>query len=145
MIINRKIIGLAILCIFIFSSVTFAETKEDFMKKDIIDEQLDSLNIRELEYMLEDIINTSSEYYKDVKVKDILTSILEGKKIIDLKSFANLALKTIVNELLNNLALISQIVIVAVACSILSNLQNSFEKDSISQLANYVCYIVLSM
>lgn len=146
MIISRKIIWLAILLsLFILSSASSAETEEDLMNKNILEEQLESLNIKELEYILEDIINTSSEYYRDINVRDILFSILEGKNILDFKGFAKIAIKTVVNELLNNLTLISQIVIIAVACSILSNLQNSFEKDSISQLANYVCYIVLSM
>jgi stage III sporulation protein AE len=146
MIINRKIIWLAILLsLFILSSASSAETEEDLMNKNILEEQLESLNIKELEYILEDIINTSSEYYRDINVRDILFSILKGKNILDFKGFAKIAIKTVVNELLNNLTLISQIVIIAVACSILSNLQNSFEKDSISQLANYVCYIVLSM
>ncbi len=146
MIISRKIIWLAILLsLFILSSASSAETEEDLMNKNILEEQLESLNIKELEYILEDIINTSSEYYRDINVRDILFSILKGKNILDFKGFAKIAIKTVVNELLNNLTLISQIVIIAVACSILSNLQNSFEKDSISQLANYVCYIVLSM
>jgi len=146
MIINRKIIWLVILLsLFILSSASSAETEEDLMNKNILEEQLESLNIKELEYILEDIINTSSEYYRDINVRDILFSILKGKNILDFKGFAKIAIKTVVNELLNNLTLISQIVIIAVACSILSNLQNSFEKDSISQLANYVCYIVLSM
>jgi len=145
MIINKRIIWFVIFFILILSSVSCAETEEDLMKKSILQEQLDSLNIRELEYILEDIINTSSEYYKDVDVRNILFSLLEGKNILDSKGFVNITFKSIVNELLNNLSLISQIVIIAVACSILSNLQSSFEKDNISQLASYVCYIVLSM
>src|SRR5690606_33972722 len=74
-----------------------------------------------------------------------LFSALKGKNVLDFKAFVTLAFKSLINELLNNLTLISQIVIIAIACSILSNLQSSFEKDNISQLANYVCYIVLSM
>ncbi len=145
MIINKKIILLAILFTLIFSAASAGEAVEELINEQLLEEQLNSLNIRELERTLEDILNTSSEYYKDVNVKEILFSALKGKNVLDFKAFVTLAFKSLINELLNNLTLISQIVIIAIACSILSNLQSSFEKDNISQLANYVCYIVLSM
>lgn len=31
------------------------------------------------------------------------------------------------------------------ACSILTNLQSTFEKDTVAQLAHYACYIILAM
>ena len=145
MIINKKIILLAILFTLIFSAASAGEAVEELINEQLLEEQLNSLNIRELERTLEDILNTNSEYYKDVNVKEILFSALKGKNVLDFKAFVTLAFKSLINELLNNLTLISQIVIIAIACSILSNLQSSFEKDNISQLANYVCYIVLSM
>ncbi|NLY78209.1 MAG: stage III sporulation protein AE [Tissierellia bacterium] len=145
MIINLRTIVSVFILILIFSSVVVAETGDDFLGQQIIEEQLNSLNFKELEAMLEDIVNTSSEYYHSVNIKDALLSAIKGEKVLDLKSVLSLIFRTITQELVNNLGLISQILVITIACSILSNLQNSFEKDNISQLANYACYIILSM
>jgi len=143
--INRCIISFVILLILLLSPISIAEKEESSINDKFLEEQLNSLNIEDLEEILEDIVNTSSEYYKGVKVRDLLYSAIKGKNPLDLKGFLNIIFKALIDELLSNLSLISQIVVVTVACSILSNLQNSFAKDDISQLANYVCYIILSM
>jgi len=127
------------------SPISIAEGEESIISKDFMEEQLNSLNIRELENIIEDIINTSSEYYQDLNIKDILFSTIKGESPLDFKSLINIIFQSLIKELISNLTLICQIVIITVACSILSNLQSNFEKDNISQLANYVCYIILSM
>ena len=41
--------------------------------------------------------------------------------------------------------MVSQILVIIIASSILTNLQSSFEKDTVGQLAHYTCYVILAM
>lgn len=123
-----------------FEIVEDTNILEDFYRK-----QLDSLNIKELELVLEDLIKANEEYYPKMNFKEYILSIIAGDASLDFRNMVKGVLKTFVNELVNNLSLIMQILIVIIACSILMNLQTSFEKDSIALLGQYACYIILSM
>lgn len=148
MIINSRTILLIIMFILLISICSFAEEVDNGdsgISDKFLEEQLDSLNIRELELLLEDLVRGNEQYYSKFGVREIILSFIRGEKAFNFTNIIGGLAKSIVGEVMNNLALISQILVITVACSVLSNLQSSFEKDSISQLANYACYILLSM
>lgn len=146
MLVNRKIILFIIMAILCLTSISYAEeTEGSNIYDDFIEEQLNSLNIRELELVLEDIIRSNSEIITDINVKEIITSLIKGEESLDIKTVLSLAFKSFTSEIVNNLGLITQILVITIACSVLTNLQSSFEKDTISKLANYACYIILAM
>ncbi len=148
MIRNKRIILIIILLILIFSSYSFSENMDEDsinITDKFLQEQLDSLNIRELELVLEDIIRGGEEYYPEINIKETIVNMIKGKNIFDIKDIASGISILLFKEILSNLVLISQILIITIACSILTNLQSTFEKDTVAQLAHYACYIVLSM
>lgn len=141
--INKRVLLKIILLILIFSSYSFAEdinVSDDFLK-----EQLNSLNIGELELVLEDISRNNNELYTEVSIKDLILDLIKGKETFDMQTITTGISQILFKEIKNNLALISQILLITIACSILTNLQSQFEKDTVSKLAHYVCYILLSM
>ena len=148
MIKNKRTILLIILLFGIFSSYSFAGNMDVDAKSitdDFIQEQLNSLNIGELELVLEDIVKGNEGYYPKIDIKDTIVNMIKGKKILDVRTIITGFSKMFFKEILSNLALISQALIITIACSILTNLQTTFEKDTIAQLAHYTCYIILSM
>ncbi|NMB28342.1 MAG: stage III sporulation protein AE [Tissierellia bacterium] len=148
MIRNKRIILIIILLILIFSSYSFSENMDEDsinITDKFLQEQLDSLNIRELELVLEDIIRGGEEYYPEINIKETIVNMIKGKNIFDIKDIASGISILLFKEILSNLVLISEILIITIACSILTNLQSTFEKDTVAQLAHYACYIVLSM
>lgn len=148
MIRNKRIILIIILLILIFSSYSFSENMDEDsinITDKFLQEQLDSLNIRELELVLEDIIRGGEEYYPEINIKETIVNMIKGKNTFDIKDIASGISILLFKEILSNLVLISQILIITIACSILTNLQSTFEKDMVAQLAHYACYIVLSM
>lgn len=148
MIRNKRIILIIILLILIFSSYSFSENMDEDsinITDKFLQEQLDSLNIRELELVLEDIIRGGEEYYPEINIKETIVNMIKGKNTFDIKDIASGISILLFKEILSNLVLISQILIITIACSILTNLQSTFEKDTVAQLAHYACYIVLSM
>jgi len=151
MAINRKIIIFLLIFIFIHYKCAYAQVdnfkivEDADMLDSFMREQLDSLNIRELELVLEDLKRGNEKYISSISIKECILSILRGEASLDIKSVTKEVLKTMLDEVIDNLSLISQILVVTIGCSILTNLQTSFEEDSIAKLGHYACYIILSM
>lgn len=148
MIKNIRKLLIILLFILIFSSHSFAGEIDDNnieITDKFLENQLDSLNVRELELILEDIVMNNEDYYPKMNVKETILSVIKGEASFDLNSMAKGVVKSLFSEIVDNLALVSQILVITIACSVLSNLQNSFEKDTVAQLAHYACYIILSM
>lgn len=152
MINNRRIIFIVILIILILPSYSYCqEFAEENTEKNMstmnnfLNEQLNSLNIDELELVLEDIVRNNEEYYPKTSIKDTILSMIRGKNTFNLKSIMSGIIGLSAKEITSNLVLISQILIITVACSLLTNLQSTFEKDTVSKLAHYACYMLLSM
>lgn len=118
---------------------------EENMEDIFIKEQLDNLNIGELELVLEDIVKSTGDYYPKINIKNSISSILKGDNPLDIKALIISITKIFFSEVVDNIALISQIMIIVIACSMLTNLQGNFERDTVSYLAHYICYIILAM
>ena len=148
MIINKRTIIIILLFLLMsYRSVYSQESvdKEINLIEDFYSRQLDNLNIKELELVLEDLIRENEEYFPKMNFKEYILSIIGGEVNLDIENMLKGIIRAFINEIYNNLSLIIQILVVTIACSILMNLQSSFEKDNIAQLGQYACYIILSM
>lgn len=148
MIINKRTIIIILLFLLMsYRSVYSQESvdKETNLIEDFYSRQLDNLNIKELELVLEDLIRENEEYFPKMNFKEYILSIIGGEVNLDIENMLKGIIRAFINEIYNNLSLIIQILVVTIACSILMNLQSSFEKDNIAQLGQYACYIILSM
>ncbi|MBU5437546.1 stage III sporulation protein AE [Tissierella sp. MSJ-40] len=139
---KKTCILILIIIIILFSNSCIAD--EENLSESIIDQQMESLNISELEELLQDIINTN-EILPKIDVKDFLGSLIKGKVSLDGKSIGRGVSLLFFNEIINNLSLISKILIITLISSLLTNLQNTFDNESIAQIANYVTYILIIM
>ena len=139
---KKTCILILITIIILFSNNCIAD--EENLSESIIDQQMESLNISELEELLQDIINTN-EILPKIDVKDFLGSLIKGKVSLDGKSIGRGISQLFFNEIINNLSLISKILIITLISSLLTNLQNTFDNESIAQIANYVTYILIVM
>ena len=83
-----------------------------------------------------------NEYKLGESTKDLVMKIIRGEQPIDGESLKGLG--RIFSELKFSLGLLSKILIITLISTILTNLQNSFEDSSISQLANYFTYILIA-
>lgn len=153
MVINKRIIIITFFIVLIWHNYSYSQglngdfeiVEDSHILEDFYRSQLDSLNIKELELVLEDLIMANEDHYPKMNFKEYILSIIRGDASLDIRNIVRGVVKAFFNELADNLALIMQILIVIIACSILMNLQTSFEKDSIAQLGQYACYIILSM
>ncbi|NLW22400.1 MAG: stage III sporulation protein AE [Tissierellia bacterium] len=145
---NKKLLIITILLVFIPSLYSFAEEVEEGDIKitdKFIEEQLDSLNIKELELVLEDIVKGNEFYFPKIDIKETILSMIKGKDTFSIENVGKGLASIIFREILGNLNLISHILVIAVASGVLTNLQNAFERDTVTKLAHYATYIILSM
>lgn len=110
----------------------------------IIDEQINKLNTEELEDILKDI-NDESDLLPELSIKDFLIKLIKGEISLDMKDIGRYFGNVFFNELRTSLSLLSKILVITLISSILTNLQSTFENNSISQLANYITYALIGI
>lgn len=110
----------------------------------ILDEQIDNtLDSSEIDLFLRDLVSENKLPFEG-NAKDLIISVIKGEKIINPESIMDGIVKIFFNELRFSLNLLTKILIITLISTILTNLQNSFEDSTISQLANYFTYILIA-
>ena len=84
-----------------------------------------------------------SEIMSDYNYEEIINGIREGKFEFDYKKLFSKAGNFLIKEVRSNIGLAVQIIIIALLMGFLDNLRGNFSSDGVSQIAFYVCYIVL--
>lgn len=99
-------------------------------------EQYNELNLNE-------ITDVSSEYIGEyISIEDITEKLLNGENFININTLAGKIFSVVSKEVMLNLNLVVSLVVLAILCSILTNLQSSFENSSISEISFIACYIL---
>lgn len=111
---------------------------------DLIMEQLEILNIGEIEEAIGDLDHLTYEYFPKLDFKDFVSSIIKGERRVEVREILMGIGQLFLKEVFENLTLLIQILAITLICAILTNLQASFEKDTVGQLAYYICYILLT-
>ncbi|NLJ78045.1 MAG: stage III sporulation protein AE [Tissierellia bacterium] len=148
MIDTRRVLYIIILIMLVYPNYLYSQDMAEGdggITENFLSEQLDSLNLQELELVLEDIVQDNRDYYPEISAKDTILSMIRGKGIFKSRDIIAGGIAIFADGLIDNLALISQILIITVASSLLTNIQSAFEGDTVSKLAHYACYMLLSM
>lgn len=133
---------IVILFLLIFSTPVYGE--DEGIINSFAFEQLDFVDDGELDSMLREVL-------QDINLdnvggfKDILKRLIKGEKVFEGKSFINSLSHIFFEELHVSLVLLSKILIITLISAILTNLQSTFENSNISELANYITYILIAI
>ncbi len=110
----------------------------------ILQEQSKAGGIAKIEEELDNYMDKDSKSMLDgVDPSEIIGDISAGKLDFNFKNLMNNALKYLFNELYQNLGILIKLAVLIVICALLRNLQSAFLSDSVSEIAFYVCYIVI--
>ena len=127
----NKILAVIIILICLFPC--FANANE------LAVEQYNELNLNE-------ITDVSSEYVGEyISIEDITEKLLNGENFININTLGGKLLSIVSKEVMLNLNLVVSLVVLAILCSILTNLQSSFENSSISEISFIACYILFAI
>lgn len=137
-----KKLWMIIIILLICSSTAWGEGEDvlDF----VIGDRLESLNSNGFENILKDVFRENNISLQG-GTKELVKRIIKGEKVFEGQSIWRTISGVFFDELRFSLGLLSKILIITLISSILTNLQNSFEDSSISEMANYVTYILISI
>lgn len=136
----RRIILLVIILILIPS---FSHASSG-IKNIIVEEQLDLFNTKELQVFIDDIL-MENRITDGMKFRDIISNMVKGEKLFSKDRLINYFGDLVIGEIKINLEFITKILVLCLISAILTNIQSSFERSSISSLANYITYILVAM
>lgn len=140
--------GLGLILAIIFMSIPVANAYEaESSYKDLrsefealISEQLSNINTNEWEPYLSYIEDEGSFITKDQTPLGIISGLLTGKLSFSAEDLLKEILAGLVKSLTANFSLLAKIIVIAIICSLFSNLKGSFASDSIGEIGYFVCY-----
>ncbi|QIB26006.1 stage III sporulation protein AE [Caloranaerobacter azorensis] len=138
---NRFLLLLIMILCFIPESVVIAE--DNIGIDNIIEEQLEKLNIEELQRTIDNITKDNEQYFKKIDVLEYIKSLLKGERVFSFEEVLKSLLTLIFKEIMINSKLLGQLLILSILCAVLTNIQSAFEKNTVGELAFYVCYMLL--
>lgn len=107
-----------------------------------IQRQVEQLDINEVNKYLQDINRQYGTAFSS-SAKEMIKNITQGNFSFNIKDLLGNLFKFFFKEVVINLNLMGKIIILAIICGLLKNLQSSFSKSGISEITYYCCYIVI--
>lgn len=133
----KKLIVVIIILIGISIPISVkAETKENLSEKEQI----------QIESLYKYITNMKSKYeiLKDVDMKTFVKNFIssaDGK--INTTKFVKAISTYAVKEVIGTIKLMNMLIIISIVCALLSNIQNAFTDEKISNIAYFACYALI--
>lgn len=141
---KKHIYLIVVLCfLFLFQGniVLAEETESGLTPKDVFIKQQQAINLDELDEFILEVDQDLAEYFPEFSLKELISSFKEGKLSFSPQELLQGIMRFFFREIMANLTLLGKLLIIAVICSILHNLQAAFENATISKLAYFVCYL----
>jgi stage III sporulation protein AE len=99
-------------------------------------------------------INSLYEYITDIKTKYEIFNDMEPRTFVEefmktgengfsFKNITNYVIKFTFKEVVSSMELIGSLIIIAIVCALLNNLQSAFSRESLSNIAYFACYGVM--
>jgi stage III sporulation protein AE len=114
------------------------------LEEELIKSQMESSGIGAIEEQMEKYSNEDiNEIIKDYNPERIIESAVSGRLEFNFKSIANNIFRYLFKEIYVNVGILVKLMVLIIMCAILKNLQDSFMREGIGEVAFYVCYIVI--
>ncbi|MDA8233782.1 MAG: stage III sporulation protein AE [Clostridia bacterium] len=112
-------------------------------EQEVVSAQLNNLDLTAIEEYVAKIDREITQYVPELDIRDALTKLAKGELDFNSMDIFNGILKYLFKELVANFKLLGQLVILAVICAVLQNLQSAFEKGTTGTVAFAVVYLAL--
>lgn len=108
----------------------------------IIEEQLNTMNLNELENILDDTY-TGSEIFGDMSVDGIIDDLINGQPLFDSESFIRNIIDLFMVEIRSAVLLGCEILLVCIITGLLTSMSNSFGNKTVSSLGTMICSFII--
>ncbi|ABS41532.1 stage III sporulation protein AE [Clostridium botulinum] len=101
---------------------------------------------KEIEKLYDYISNMKNQYeiLKDIDAKDYVKNFMEkGESQISVNKAAKAITTYVFKEIAASLKLIALLIMVAIICALLNNLQKAFSNETLSDIAYFACYALI--
>ncbi len=106
-------------------------------------EQVSALNMETIEKYLSQINEDLNTFIPQLNLREMLGSLARGELGISADEVIKGLLKYLFREMVANSRLLGQLLVLAVLCAILQNVQSAFENGTVGKIAWFVCFLVL--
>lgn len=120
----------------------FREDVQEFKAGEIA-EDLEALDLASVEKYLEELNKDISEYVPELDFTTLIGKIAKGEFELDFNDVISGLLKFLFHEIFSNSKLLGELLVLAVICAVLKNIQTAFEKGTVSTVAWALCYMVM--
>lgn len=108
----------------------------------IIEEQLNTMNLNELENILDDTY-TGSEIFGDMSVDGIIDDLINGQPLFDSENFIRNITDLFMVEIRSAVLLGCEILLVCIITGLLTSMSNSFGNKTVSSLGTMICSFII--
>jgi len=108
-----------------------------------MNEMISGLDLDQIDKYLDNINRDLETYMPELNLRDMIGHLARGELGISVTSVITGLLKYLFREMVANSRLLGQLLILAVLCAILQNVQSAFEKGTVGKVAWSVCFMVL--
>lgn len=108
-----------------------------------LQEQMAGVDLNTIENYLDQINRDMKSYMPELSLKDMVAKLSKGELGISVGEVFKGLLKYLFREMVANSKLMGQLLLLAVLCAILQNVQSAFEQGTVGKVAWYVCFLVL--
>ncbi|MFP4661888.1 MAG: stage III sporulation protein AE [Halanaerobiales bacterium] len=122
-----------------------ATGQEVIQQEDVILQQLDNLNLRDLQKEINRINDRVDTYLPEINLQDILIGFIRGELEVSWSNIVKTILKYLGKEVTANFNLLGQIIILSVISAVLSIFHQSFSSKTISNTANVIIFLIISV
>lgn len=137
----KKILMIMFMTLLFIPSIAFAKIGD----VDIAAEQQKTVDLNQFKETIEKVIGPeTNELVPQFKLDTLIKNITSGNVSFSLKDMLNRVLKYLFKEIYANFDMIIKIIVLVLVCALLQNLQSSFGKEGIGEIAFYACYILLA-
>lgn len=131
--------------IYVFLLTTHVYAQEEVVNQEEIEREVFStLSTDAVNHFIDDINKDLTVTVPSLNMETIKRLALKGLDL-DFAGIGNDIMRKIFHEVVTNAEIMGKLLFLAVLCTLLRNLQNSFENSSIAMLSYSVCFVFLSV
>lgn len=131
-------------CIEVQAAATTDNQDQSILTEEIINQQADDMNIDKINDQINKYYGEEAQkIIPEFNPSQILSDAMQGKPIIDSGGIFKNAINYILRELYLNIGIVIKLLVITVIVAILKNLQTSFLREGVGEIAFYACYIVM--
>lgn len=104
---------------------------------------VDKIDFSEIEKFVQQVDEEVQQNIPELSITKLYHGIKQGEFNWDIREMFSGLVRFFFKEVVANSALLTRLIVLAVACAVLSNLQSAFDKGNVANLGHGVAYLVL--